>query len=289
MVRTDKNTVRRAVAPRPDDAHKGTMGTLLSVCGSYGMAGACLLSSMAALRCGLGLLKCALPKSIYPIAAGRLLESVYLPLEENADGRIDAHSLPFLLEQSADAALLGCGMGFCEDTRTLVHGFLRQFEKPMVLDADALNCIRQSPDALKSAKAPVIITPHPAEMARLTGSTAAEVNSDREGTARSFSARFGVITVLKGAGTVIASPEGKILLNTTGNSGMATGGSGDVLAGMCASLLAQGGKPFDCAAAAVYLHGLAGDFTAKRLGKTSMLPSDIIDEIPNAFFECGII
>ena len=162
-------------------------------------------------------------------------------------------------------------------------------EFPRAFSFRLSNCISQSPDTLKSAKAPVIITPHPAEMARLTGSTAAEVNSDREGTARSFSARFGVITVLKGAGTVIASPEGKILLNTTGNSGMATGGSGDVLAGMCASLLAQGGKPFDCAAAAVYLHGLAGDFTAKRLGKTSMLPSDIIDEIPNAFFECGII
>ena len=282
MERTDKNTVRRAVAPRPDDAHKGTMGTLLSVCGSYGMAGACLLSSMAALRCGLGLLKCALPKSIYPIAAGRLLESVYLPLEENADGRSDAHSLPFLLEQSADAALLGCGMGFCEDTRTLVHGFLRQFEKPMVLDADALNCLADDPTVLRKAKAPVIITPHPAEMGRLLGVSAKEVNANREATARSFAARYQVVTVLKGAKTVIAAPNGHALVNMTGNSGMATGGSGDVLAGMCASLLAQGQEPFYCAAAAVYLHGLAGDLAARRLGKISMLPTDIIDELPNA-------
>ena len=289
MERTDKNTVKKAAAPRPDNAHKGTMGTLLSICGSYGMAGAGILSSLAALRCGIGLLKWALPKSIYPIAAARISESVFLPLKENLSGKISARSADFLLAQSADAVLLGCGLSVCDDTRELVESIVRRCEKPMVLDADTLNCISQSPDTLKSAKAPVIITPHPAEMARLTGSTAAEVNSDREGTARSFSARFGVITVLKGAGTVIASPEGKILLNTTGNSGMATGGSGDVLAGMCASLLAQGGKPFDCAAAAVYLHGLAGDFTAKRLGKTSMLPSDIIDEIPNAFFECGII
>ena len=288
MERTDKNTVRRAVAPRPDDAHKGTMGTLLSVCGSYGMAGACLLSSMAALRCGLGLLKCALPKSIYPIAAGRLLESVYLPLEENADGRIDAHSLPFLLEQSADAALLGCGMGFCEDTRTLVHGFLRQFEKPMVLDADALNCIAADPSVLRGAQAPVIITPHPAEMGRLLGVSARDVNADRENTARSFAARYGVVVVLKGAGTVIAAPDGKALINMTGNSGMATGGSGDVLAGICAALLAQGSAPFDCAAAAVYLHGLAGDFAAEKLGRTSMLPSDIIEELPKAFMTCGI-
>ena len=287
MERTDKNIVKKAIAPRPDDAHKGTMGTLLSICGSYGMAGAGILSGSAALRCGLGLLKCALPKSIYPIAASKLLESVFLPLEENADGKISAGALPYLLEQKADAALLGCGLSVCDDTRELITGFIRRFDKPMVLDADALNCIADDPSVLKDTKAPIIITPHPMEMARLCGITAAEVNLDRENIARSFAARYGVTVVLKGAGTVIASPDGKARLNTTGNSGMATGGSGDVLAGMCASLLAQGKSPFDCACAAVYLHGLAGDLAAERLGKISMLPSDIIDEIPNAFRVCG--
>ncbi len=288
MERTDKNTVKRAIANRPDDAHKGTMGTLLSVCGCYGMAGAGILSSMAALRCGVGLLKCALPRSIYPIAASKVLESVYLPLAETADGKISADNLPFLLSQSAGAALLGCGMSVCDDTRELVYGFLTEYEKPMVLDADALNCLAQQPQLLKKAKAPVIITPHPAEMARLVGATAKDVNADRETVARRFAAEYGVTVVLKGAGTVIASPEGRTLLNTTGNSGMATGGSGDVLAGMCASLTAQGKPPFDCAAAAVYLHGLAGDLAAKRLGKIAMLPSDMIDEIPNAFAACGV-
>ena len=287
MERTDKNIVKKAIAPRPDDAHKGTMGTLLSICGSYGMAGAGILSGSAALRCGLGLLKCALPKSIYPIAASKLLESVFLPLEENADGKISAGALPYLLEQKADAALLGCGLSVCDDTRELITGFIRRFDKPMVLDADALNCIADDPSVLKDTKAPIIITPHPMEMARLCGITAAEVNLDRENIARSFAARYGVTVVLKGAGTVIASPDGKARLNTTGNSGMATGGSGDVLAGMCAALLAQGKSPFDCACAAVYLHGLAGDLAAERLGKISMLPSDIIDEIPNAFRVCG--
>ena len=287
MERTDKNIVKKAIAHRPDDAHKGTMGALLSICGSYGMAGAGILSGAAALRCGLGLLKCALPKSIYPIAASKLLESVFLPLEENADGKISAGALPYLLEQKADAALLGCGLSVCDDTRELTNGFIRRFDRPMVLDADALNCIADDPSVLKDAKAPVIITPHPMEMARLCGTTAAEVNLDRESTARTFAARYGVIVVLKGAETVIASPDGKARLNTTGNSGMATGGSGDVLAGMCASLLAQGKAPFDCACAAVYLHGLAGDLAAKRLGKISMLPSDIIDELPNAFRACG--
>ena len=288
MERTDKNTVKKAVAPRPDDAHKGTMGTLLSICGSYGMAGAGILSGTAALRSGLGLLKCALPKSIYPIMAARLPESVYLPLEENADGRISALNLPYLLSQKSDAVLLGCGLGVCGDTKAIVEDFIRSCKKPMVLDADALNCIADDPEALKNAKAPIIITPHPMEMARLCGVTAAEVNDNREMTARTFAARYGVITVLKGAGTVIASPDGKARINMTGNSGMATGGSGDVLAGICASLIAQGKVPFDCACAAVDLHGLAGDFAAKRLGKISMLPSDIIDELPNAFKAGGV-
>ena len=286
MERTDKNFVLRAVGDRPDDAHKGTMGTLLSVCGSYGMAGAAVLSSLAALRSGVGLLKCALPRSVYPIAACRVPESVYLPLRENCDGKTAADNADFLLAQDADALLMGCGLSVCDDTRALVRRLLLSFERPMLLDADALNCIADDPSVLRQAKAPVVITPHPAEMGRLLGVTAKEVNADRAKTAREFAARYNVITVLKGAGTVIAAPSGRALLNTTGNSGMATGGSGDVLAGICAALLAQGKAPFNCAAAAVYLHGLAGDLAAKRLGKISMLPSDIIDELPNAFREC---
>lgn len=287
MERTNSNIVKKAIGNRPDDAHKGTMGTLLSVCGSYGMAGAALLSSMAALRCGVGLLKCALPKSIYPIAAGKVLESVYLPLDETADGKIAEKNADVLLRQSADALLIGCGLSLCNDTRSLVKQLLVSCKKPMVLDADALNALADEPELLRQAEAPVIITPHPAEMARLCGVTALEVNRNRETTARQFAENYHVITVLKGAKTVIASPNGRTLLNTTGNSGMATGGSGDVLAGMCGALLAQGKDAFDCAAAAVYLHGLAGNLAAERLGKISMLPSDIIDEIPNAFQSCG--
>ena len=275
--------VKQALAPRPDDAHKGTMGTLLSICGCYGMAGACLLSSKAALRSGVGLLKCALPKSIYPIAAVSIWESVYLPLEETPDGKTAAANLPFLRDQSADAVLIGCGMSVCDDTRTLVRGFLEACDKPLLLDADALNCLADDPSVLRRAKAPVVITPHPAEMGRLCGISAKEVNADREATAGRFAADYGVIVVLKGAGTVTAAPDGRAVINTTGNSGMATGGSGDVLAGICASLLAQGGEAFDSAAAAVYLHGLAGDLAAARLGKISMLPTDLLDALPQAF------
>lgn len=287
---TETNTVKRAVFRRPDDAHKGSCGTLLSVCGSYSMAGAAMLSGKAALRSGIGLLKCALPKSIYPIVAGNLWESVFLPLEETQSGVVSAGNLKLLQKeaQKADAVLIGCGLSVSADTKTLVRKLIKSCEKPMVLDADALNCISDMPAVLKEAAGEIIITPHPGEMGRLTGKTSAEVNADRENTALEFAKKTGAVTVLKGAGTIIASPGGKILKNMTGNSGMATGGSGDVLAGITASLLAQGAKPFDAAAAAVYLHGLAGDLAAEKLGKISMLPTDIIEFLPQSFKNCGL-
>ena len=290
MERTDKNIVKRAVPNRPDNANKGTMGTLLSICGSFGMAGAAILAGKSALRCGVGLEKLAIPKSIYPIAAGSILESVFLPLSETSDGKISRTNIPSLLLEAkkSTAVLLGCGLSVCDDTKALVKSFVENCTVPMVLDADALNCIADNPEILKKRKSDIIITPHPGEMGRLWEITAKEVNADRVDVALSFAKKYGVITVLKGSGTVIASPNGQALLNTTGNSGMATGGSGDVLAGMTAGLLAQGKSAFDCAAAAVYLHGLAGDFAAEKLGKISMLPSDIIEFIPKAFKSSGL-
>lgn len=290
MERTDKNIVKKAVFKRPDDANKGTLGSLLSVCGCYGMAGASIMAGKSALRCGLGLIKSAVPKSIYPISAQSILESVYFPLEETVDGKISKSNLPFLLSESekSSAVLIGCGMSVCDDTKEIVNSFIENCTTPMVLDADALNCIAENPGILKKAKAPIIITPHPGEMARLTKLTAKEVNADRKNTALNFANEYGVVVVLKGAGTIIASPNGRVMINNTGNSGMATGGSGDVLAGMTASLLAQGASAFDSSASAVYLHGLAGDIACEKFGKISMLPTDIIDCISLAFRECRI-
>ena len=260
------------------------MGTLLSICGSYGMAGAALLATKAALRMGIGLHKLALSERIYPIVAQAIPESVYLPLSEPTA----AHTERLLKEmQSADAVLIGCGLSLCDNTRTIVNSFIEKCKIPMVLDADALNVVAENPEILKNAAAPIIITPHPGEFARLTASTPQAVNADREQLAAAFAKQYGVVTVLKGKGTVIAAPDGTIRINPTGNSGMATGGSGDVLAGMIASLTAQGANLFDAAAAAVYLHGLAGDIAAERLGKISMLPSDLIDCIPAALKSCG--
>lgn len=290
MERTDANILKKAVGARPDDANKGTMGTLLCVCGSYGMAGAARLACEAALRCGVGLCKAALPESIYPIVSASVPECVYIPLRQNAEGHISSDETQRLLiqAQKADAVLIGCGLSVCGDTASLVRAFLESCETPTVLDADALNIIASDPAILKTAKAPLIITPHPGEMARLIGSTAREVNADREKTAREFARKYGVITVLKGSGTLISSPDGRCVLNTTGNSGMATGGSGDVLAGITASLLAQGANPFNAAAAAAYVHGLAGDIAAAKLGKISMLPRDIINCLPESFMRCGL-
>lgn len=290
MERTDKNIVKRTVFNRPDDANKGTLGSLLSICGSYGMAGASVMAGKSALKCGLGLLKCALPKSIYPIVAQSIYESVFFPLSETENGAISRENIDFLLSEAkkSKAVLIGCGLSVCDDTKTIVNSFIENCNTPLVLDADALNCIAENPDILKKAKASIIITPHPGEMARLVNSTAKDVNADRLNTALNFSEKYGVVTVLKGAGTIIASPDGKARLNTTGNSGMATGGSGDVLAGMVASLLAQKASAFDCASSAVYLHGLAGDIARRKFGRISILPTDMIECIYLSFSECGL-
>lgn len=287
MKETDRLLFNKAVFNRPDDSNKGTLGSLLCICGSYGMAGAAIMAGKAALRCGIGLLKIAVPKSIYPVCATNILESVYYPLEETSNGVISSKSTDFLLEmcEKSSAVVIGCGLSVCDDTKNLVQSVITNCEKPLVIDADALNCICNKPEILKNLKAPAIITPHPGEMARLLHSTPKTVNSNRENTAIDFAKKFGVVTVLKGAGTIIASPDGEVYINHTGNSGMATGGSGDVLSGIIGSLLAQGASPINAAAAGVFLHGTIGDLAAEKLGKISMLPTDMIDMIPTAYLK----
>lgn len=287
MKETDRLLFNKAVFNRPDDSNKGTLGSLLCICGSYGMAGAAIMAGKAALRCGIGLLKIAVPKSIYPVCATNILESVYYPLEETSNGVISSKNTDFLLEmcEKSSAVVIGCGLSVCDDTKNLVQSVITNCKKPLVIDADALNCICNKPEILKNLKVPAIITPHPGEMARLLHSTPKAVNSNRENTAIDFAKKFGVVTVLKGAGTIIASPDGEVYINHTGNSGMATGGSGDILSGIIGSLLAQGAAPINAAAAGVFLHGTIGDLAAEKLGKISMLPTDMIDMIPTAYLK----
>ena len=191
MTVTDVNVVKSAIFERPDDANKGTLGSLLCVCGSYGMAGAAVMSAKGALRTGIGLAKCALPRSIYPIVAQTILESVYYPLSENADGRISKVNVPFLVSESckSSATLVGCGLGVCDDTLKIVFSLIENSTTPLVLDADALNCVAKQPEILLRKKVPIIITPHPGEMSRLTGLATPLVNAERERVALDFAQR----------------------------------------------------------------------------------------------------
>ncbi len=280
----DVNTVKSAVRKRPADSDKTTVGTLLSICGSYGMAGAAIMSAKAALRSGIGLLKLAVSDEIYPIIASSVPEAVFIPTKEIS--AID------IAEKSGycGAVLAGCGLGVSDGTRTIVRNMIDKLTAPMIFDADALNVIAENTGILRNAKAPIILTPHDREFSRLASLTLSEVKENREKLALVFAREYNVIVVLKGHITIVASPDGDVLYNdSVGNAGMSAGGSGDVLAGIIASLTAQGADPFKCAAAGVYLHGLAGDTAKEKLGEISMLPTDIIDCLPTAFRKCGFI
>ena len=285
MKTTDEFIAEHPLPERSKSAHKGTNGTLLSICGSYGMAGAAILSGMAALRSGVGILKAAVPKSIYPIAASQLTEAVFMPLEENG-GLISISEYDRLLleiMEKSNAVLIGCGLGVNEDITRLVSDIIVSSTKPIVLDADGINAIVPNIDVLRRSAVPVILTPHPGEMARLAGTSTIHVQTDRYRTARDFASEYGVTVVLKGADTIIALPDGNVYVNLTGNNGMARGGSGDILAGITASFLAQGMSHDEAAVNAVYYHGLAGDQCAEKYSRRSMLPRDVIEELKYIF------
>lgn len=281
----DWDMVAHCFQPRPADSHKGTYGHLLSVCGSYGMAGAAILAARAALRCGAGLVTAAMPASVYPLAAGSVPEALFLPLPETGDGLLAMAAREKLRERLArcTAVLVGCGLGCGGQVPAVVEDILRHASCPVVLDADGINCVAQHIDIRKTTQVPLVLTPHPGEMARLLGCSIEQVQDNRLETARRFAEEQQVILVLKGSKTVVAAPGQTLLVNTTGNPGMATGGSGDVLAGMIASFIAQGMEPYRAAMCGVHLHGLAGDAAAHRLSQHAMLPSDLLEELGGLF------
>lgn len=266
---------------RDPEGHKGTYGRLLMICGSVGMAGACIMAARAALRSGVGLLNIAIPHALYPILAPAVPEAIftlYDPTEAPGEAVLDAID-------KASACLVGCGLGTAPYATKLVDAVLENAHGTVVLDADALNILAKTPEKLLVPQAPVIITPHPGEMCRLNGRTMAELRADRLQTARVFAQTYRVITVLKGAGTIIAAPSGETRVNTTGNSGMAKGGSGDVLAGITGALCAQNMQPFEAAYSAVCIHGAAGDLCAEALSQHGMLPTDLIEKLPQVFLQ----
>lgn len=266
-------------------AHKGDFGRVLLIGGARGYSGAITLAARAAARGGAGLVRCIVPQSIAPVVAGQALEAMVFGVEETETGSISANAwknIEVMLEH-ADAVLLGPGLTFHKDSFVLVRNIVRSCEVPFVLDADALNALEGQPHLLAKSRAPMILTPHPGEMARLFGQTVEQVQSDRRGVAVAAAKYTNATVILKGAGTLIAQTDQSVAINLTGNPGMATGGAGDVLAGLLTALLGQKLKPYDAARLAVYLHGRAGDQVALHKSQAGLTAGDLADELAFAF------
>jgi hydroxyethylthiazole kinase-like uncharacterized protein yjeF len=269
------------LAPRASTAHKGTFGHVLVVAGSRGKLGAGLLAAEGAARGGAGLTTLAVPASLQPLVDGRVAEVMTAGIGDGGAGIVEPPDEAELaaLVRGRTAVVCGPGLGPGVGPRALVEALLRVAEVPMVLDADGLNAVAGT-RLLEGRRCPVVLTPHPGEMARLLGGTTTDVQADRLGVARRFADEHGVVVVLKGAGTVLAAPDGRCAISPTGNPGLATGGSGDVLAGVVGGLLAQGLAPFEAASFGVFAHGRAADAIAERRGTVGLLARDLLAELP---------
>ncbi len=282
--------VPRSLLVRRPDTHKGDYGHVLIVGGSVGFSGAPVLSSLAALRSGAGLVSLAVPETIYFIAASKLTEVMVHPLEETPKGGLGGASLkslrPLLIK--ADCLAVGPGLSRHPAALAAVRKLLSSADLPVVLDADGIAAMsgRHRP-SLRKSRSPVVITPHPGEMALLLGVSADSIQRRRVQVAVKTAKEQRVVVVLKGHKTVVAAPSGRTYVNMTGNPGMATAGMGDLLTGMIAAFIAQGCDPFSAAEAAVYLHGLAGDIAARHVGQASLIASDLLEALPEAFKKVG--
>ncbi len=275
---------------RNRESHKGSYGHALLIGGANGYSGSITLSTLAALRSGVGLVTVLAPRSMQITAASHALEAMILAGEETADGALDTKAWDQIVPRLDDftAVMIGPGLTTGEAQRALVRRVLAESTVPVILDADALNCIADEAEILTHARSPVVITPHPGEMARLIGGNIAGVQKDRRAAARKAVEKTRATVVLKGAGTIVTAPKHPAHINLTGNPGMATGGTGDVLAGLIAGLVAQGFKPFDAARAAVFVHGRAGDLAAYRKCQISLTAGDLLAELPFSFRELSL-
>ncbi|MDQ1329942.1 MAG: ADP-dependent NAD(P)H-hydrate dehydratase / NAD(P)H-hydrate epimerase [Thermodesulfobacteriota bacterium] len=278
----DDEIVSSYLKPREKNAHKGTNGHLFIVAGSPGKTGAAAMTAMAAMRAGAGLVTLGVPKSLNPAIEPMILEAMTCPLPENTEGFLSESSFDAIMHNLAGKKCLavGPGLGTDSSTKKLVIKILRETSLPVILDADGLNLLAGEIRLLKKLKIPVIMTPHPGEMARLTGKNISDIQEDRISCARDFAAEFNVHLILKGAGTVIAHPDGRVFINPTGNPGMASGGMGDILTGIIAGLVAQGYPVEEAARIGVYLHGRAGDDLEESMGPFGFLASDVLKSIP---------
>src|SRR3989338_2175098 len=267
---------------RAPDANKKDFGHILVMAGSNGYPGAAYLTSQAAMLSGSGLVTLAIGRSLYGIMAAKLTEVMVKPFFETKD-----YSLSLLAEkelinfgEKCDCIAIGPGISQNKETQALIRNIVSKINKPIVLDADGLNAFVRHLDLLKKGHAPMVLTPHPGEMARLIEKEAEEVQNNRKDIASSLAHQYNSVLVLKGRETIVAGPNAECYINETGNVGMATGGTGDVLTGIIASFIGQGMEPFNAAVAGVYLHGLAGDMAAKEKGVLSLIATDILNKLP---------
>ncbi len=283
---TTRAVVSRNLVQRPPDAHKGDTGHLLVIAGSTGKSGAAAMTCLAAMRTGAGLVSLGAPASLNAVLETMLVEVMTAPLAETSVGGLAESALDQIagLLAGKRCVAIGPGLGTAAATGQVVRKLIRKCEQPMVIDADGLNLIAGHDKILAKLQVPAVLTPHPGEMARLTGLSTTRIQHDRVNCARDFATATGAILVLKGAGTVVAMPNGKVHVNTTGNSGMASGGMGDVLTGIIAGLITQGYSPETAAVAGVYLHGAASDALAAAGKPVGYLASDVIKQIPGQLY-----
>lgn len=274
--------VAKLIPLRRNESNKSDYGRVFIISGSAGMTGSGCLAASAVLRVGAGLVYLGVPESLAPIYGASLIEPITIPLQDNGAGYLSKNSIGNVLEnmKGKNVVAAGPGLSMREGIAEVVVEILKNAEVPLVLDADALNAVSRDVSVLKYLKAGTVITPHPGEMARLTGLSSSDVQSNRIEVSSEFACKWKVVTVLKGARTVVAMPDGTVYINPTGNSGMATGGTGDVLTGIIAGFIAQGASPEDAAVAGVYLHGLTGDVVAQKKGEHGLIASDIVEELP---------
>jgi len=271
------------LAPREPESNKGDFGRVLVVAGSRGMSGAAVLCGSAALRGGAGLVTVAGPEDTLPIVAAGNPCYLTAPLSNDREGKLANVTAKVLeLGQANDVAAVGPGLGRSAQISKLIAELVGNIQIPLVLDADGINALINQTDSLKNHSAPIILTPHPGEFARLLGCDVPAVQARRQELALEFAAKFQVILVLKGHGTIVTDGR-QVYRNQTGNPGMATGGTGDVLTGLIAALLGQKLAPFAAAQLGVYLHGLAGDLAQEELGQISLIASDLLSFLPKAF------
>lgn len=271
-----------AILPkRTENSHKGTFGKVFAVCGSKSYTGAAYLSSLAALKSGCGMVTLGVPDCISNIMAHKLTEVIILSFISEK-GLLNAECVEALEAEAkkSNAIICGCGLGRSAELEKVVAHIIKTADAPLVLDADGINAISGSKELLKEKRCEMIVTPHIGEMSRLTGISPLEIQNNTVEVAKNFAREYNVITVLKCANSIVALPNGEIHINIKGNSGMATAGSGDVLAGIIASFAAQGLSPSQAAISGVYIHALSGDYAAKRLGRHGMLAGDILNSIP---------